>query len=182
MQKEKPYQLLLVAFLSLYFHSCIPQHKVAVTKKQLSQQDSLLQVYDHQLDQLEVKRKEKEALNETDDTANTRIRQYFEKTRAEISELHQENTILIGTVEIKKEDWDRLKKNLSTCLNATKIVVYCSGGNCEDSEFAALTLKEAGAPLDRIAVYAGGITDWTAKGLPIEVGARNSGNLRPANP
>jgi rhodanese-related sulfurtransferase len=71
---------------------------------------------------------------------------------------------------------------LPTCLNATKIVVYCSGGNCEDSEFAALTLKEAGAPLDRIAVYAGGITDWTAKGLPIEVGARNSGNLRPANP
>ena len=68
---------------------------------------------------------------------------------------------------------------LSTCLNATKIVVYCSGGNCEDSEFAALTLKDAGAPLDRIAVYAGGIADWAAKGLPIELGVRNSGNLRP---
>ncbi len=71
---------------------------------------------------------------------------------------------------------------LPACLNATKIVVYCTGGNCEDSEFAALTLKEAGAPLERIVVYAGGMTEWAAKGFPIEVGGRNSGNMRPANP
>ena len=71
---------------------------------------------------------------------------------------------------------------LPACLNATKIVVYCSGGNCEDSEFAALTLKDAGALLERIVVYAGGMTEWAAKGLPIEVGGRNSGKMRPANP
>ena len=71
---------------------------------------------------------------------------------------------------------------LPACLNATKIVVYCSGGNCEDSEFAALTLKDAGTLLERISVYAGGMTEWAAKGLPIEVGERNSGNMRPANP
>ncbi len=71
---------------------------------------------------------------------------------------------------------------LPACLNATKIVVYCTGGNCEDSEFAALALKDAGTPLERIVVYAGGITEWTAKGWPIEVGARNSGDRRSAKP
>src|SRR5258707_295938 len=61
---------------------------------------------------------------------------------------------------------------LPACLNATKIVVYCSGGNCEDSEFAALTLKDAGALLERIVVYAGGMTEWAAKGWPVEIGER----------
>jgi len=71
---------------------------------------------------------------------------------------------------------------LSVCLNATKIVVYCTGGDCEDSEFAALTLKDAGAPLERIVVYAGGITEWAAKGLPVEIGERKSGTMRGAKP
>ncbi len=120
MQKMRSYQLLIIAFFSLYYCSCIPQHKVAATKKELSQQDSLLQLFDHQFDQLEVKRKEKESLNETDDTANARIRNFFNKTRDEIEQLHKENTILIGTVEVKKDDWERLRKNLAICLNATK--------------------------------------------------------------
>lgn len=71
---------------------------------------------------------------------------------------------------------------LPACMNASKIVVYCTGGNCEDSEFAALTLKDADVPPERIVVYAGGMTEWTAKGLPIETGGRNSGNKRPAKP
>ena len=120
MRKIGAYRLCLAFLLSIYLYSCVPQHKVAATKKQLSQQDSLLQVYDQQLDKLEIKRKEKEALNETDDTANMRIRQFFDKTREEIEQLHNENTVLIGTVEVKKDDWDRLRKNLSVCLNATK--------------------------------------------------------------
>jgi rhodanese-related sulfurtransferase len=71
---------------------------------------------------------------------------------------------------------------LPVCLSATKIVVYCSGGSCEDSEFAALTLKEAGVPAERIVVYAGGMTEWAAKKFPIEIGGRNSGNLGAAHP
>jgi rhodanese-related sulfurtransferase len=69
---------------------------------------------------------------------------------------------------------------LPVCLNATKIVVYCTGGDCEDSEFAALTLKDAGAPLERIVVYAGGMTEWAANGLPVEIGERKSGTMRGA--
>jgi rhodanese-related sulfurtransferase len=71
---------------------------------------------------------------------------------------------------------------LPACLSATKIVVYCTGGSCEDSEFAALTLKEAGVPPDRIVVYTGGMTDWAANKYPIEIGERNSGSLPAAHP
>jgi rhodanese-related sulfurtransferase len=71
---------------------------------------------------------------------------------------------------------------LPACQNARSIVVYCTGGNCEDSEFAALSLKEAGVPQERLAVYVGGITEWAAKAWPVEIGERKSGNMRTANP
>jgi rhodanese-related sulfurtransferase len=67
---------------------------------------------------------------------------------------------------------------LPACLSAVKVIVYCTGGHCEDSEFAALALKDAGVPADRILVYAGGITDWTSRHRPVELGGRKSG-LRP---
>jgi rhodanese-related sulfurtransferase len=71
---------------------------------------------------------------------------------------------------------------LPACLNATKVVVYCAGGDCEDSEFAALALIEAGIPQERLFIYAGGMTEWATNGVPIEYGERKSGNLQPAKP
>ena len=71
---------------------------------------------------------------------------------------------------------------LPACLTATKVVVYCTGGNCEDSEFAALALKEASVPPDRLFVYAGGVTEWTAHGWPLESGERKSGLLQNGRP
>jgi len=112
--------ILLPLAAALIFQACVPQGKVRSTKKQLSQQDSLLQDYSKQLGTLDEKRKNKEQLNELDDTANSRIQQFIEKTKTEIDQLHQENTVLIGTVEVNKDDWEKLRKNLSTCLNATK--------------------------------------------------------------
>ena len=67
---------------------------------------------------------------------------------------------------------------LPVCLNATRVVVYCAGGECEDSHFAAQLLREAGIPAEQLFVYAGGITEWDGGRLPIETGARKSGNLR----
>lgn len=58
-----------------------------------------------------------------------------------------------------------------------KIVVYCTGGDCEDSEFATTRLTEYGVDPSRLYVYAGGIDDWTARGMPIERGARLSGDV-----
>jgi len=66
---------------------------------------------------------------------------------------------------------------LPVCLNALQVVVYCTGGECEDSEFAAIMLRDAGVPSESLFVYAGGITEWKASGLPLETGARGSGTL-----
>jgi rhodanese-related sulfurtransferase len=61
------------------------------------------------------------------------------------------------------------------CQSAQKIVIYCNGGNCEDSQFAALTLRDAQIPGEKLFVFTGGITDWTNRGYAIELGERNSG-------
>jgi rhodanese-related sulfurtransferase len=66
---------------------------------------------------------------------------------------------------------------LPLCLRAQKVVVYCTGGACEDSEFAAIMLRDAGVPRDSLYVYAGGITEWTNSGQPVETGGRQSGQL-----
>ena len=68
---------------------------------------------------------------------------------------------------------------LPVSLNAEKIVVYCSGGNCEDSEFAALMLRDAGVPAEKLFVYVGGIAEWTTNALPVERGSRGSAQLAP---
>lgn len=57
------------------------------------------------------------------------------------------------------------------------VVVYCTGGDCEDSEFAAATLRDAGIPVERLGVFGGGITQWAAAGLPVETGQRGSGQI-----
>jgi rhodanese-related sulfurtransferase len=62
------------------------------------------------------------------------------------------------------------------CQVAEQVVVYCTGGDCEDSEFAAIALRDAGVPAERLFVYGGGITEWKASGLPMETGQQNSGN------
>jgi len=67
---------------------------------------------------------------------------------------------------------------LPACLSAAKIVVYCTGGHCEDSEFAAVTLMEAGIPAQKISVYLGGMTDWLTQKKPVEEGDRKSGILK----
>lgn len=66
---------------------------------------------------------------------------------------------------------------LPACQSAERIVVYCMGGDCEDSEFTAITLQDVGIPKERLSVYGGGMTEWATNGLPVEIGGRRSGNL-----
>ncbi len=67
---------------------------------------------------------------------------------------------------------------LSVCQNAEKIVVYCTGGECEDSQFAAVALRDAGVPNQKLFVFTGGITEWNSRHFPVETGAQNSGQLQ----
>ena len=64
------------------------------------------------------------------------------------------------------------------CQSAKQIVVYCTGGDCEDSELTAIMLRDGGVPNQKLFVYVGGITEWDASGEPEETGARNSGQMR----
>jgi len=64
------------------------------------------------------------------------------------------------------------------CQSAQKVVIYCNGGNCEDSQFAALTLRDAQVPNGKLFVYTGGISDWTNRGHAVEIGERNSGRTQ----
>ncbi len=73
---------------------------------------------------------------------------------------------------------EELPNVLPACLNADQVVVYCTGGDCEDSEFGAITLRDAGIPADRLFVFIGGITEWSAEGYPVETGERQSGMIR----
>lgn len=67
------------------------------------------------------------------------------------------------------------------CQAAEQIVVYCNGGDCDDSESAALTLRDVGIATNKLFIYIGGFAEWTTNSLPVEVGERNSGKFRPAN-
>jgi 3-mercaptopyruvate sulfurtransferase SseA len=67
---------------------------------------------------------------------------------------------------------------LPACRAAEQIVVYCNGGDCDDSKTAVLLLKEVGIPDQKLLLYSGGITEWTGTHQPVETGARNSGSLK----
>lgn len=66
------------------------------------------------------------------------------------------------------------------CQVAQRVVVYCHGGDeCDDSIQAALTLRDVlHVPKENLLVYGGGFTEWCSNGLPVEIGERNSGQMR----
>jgi rhodanese-related sulfurtransferase len=67
---------------------------------------------------------------------------------------------------------------LQAAPGTSRVVVYCNGGNCEDSEYAAATLKDFLAEPETLCVYVGGIEEWRARAMPVETGARGSGVLQ----
>ncbi len=79
-------------------------------------------------------------------------------------------------------DWYRVENYIPTvlpaCQMAQEIMVYCNGGECDDSIKAATFLREAGVPADKLRVYVGGFSEWSTNRMPIELGQRNSGNVR----
>jgi len=61
---------------------------------------------------------------------------------------------------------------LAACATAQQIIVYCTGGDCEDSELAAGLLIQSGVPRERVFVYPGGFTEWSAHDSPLATGPR----------
>ena len=75
-----------------------------------------------------------------------------------------------------------LPELLPACTVAETVVVYCSGGECEDSVFATRLLLSAGVAADRLRVFMGGLKEWSALGQPVESGVRNSVTIKGAQP
>lgn len=63
---------------------------------------------------------------------------------------------------------------LAASTAAEQVVVYCRGGECEDSGLAAGLLLSSGIPAAKLLVYDGGYAEWIANGLPTETGPRRS--------
>jgi rhodanese-related sulfurtransferase len=76
-------------------------------------------------------------------------------------------------------DYYRPERHLAAVLPlvqlAHEVVVYCEGGDCEDSQLTAMFLKDNGIPADKLKVYVGGMHEWRAQGFPVEKGERGSG-------
>jgi len=53
---------------------------------------------------------------------------------------------------------------------ADKVIVYCNGGDCEDSIYLCTDLVEAGVPHEMIYVYTGGWKEWAGRNMPIATG------------
>jgi rhodanese-related sulfurtransferase len=69
---------------------------------------------------------------------------------------------------------------LEACTLAQEIVVYCNGGECIDSTESAFLLGQT-VPKEKLLVYLGGLTEWAANRMPIEMGDRKSGRLLGTN-
>lgn len=58
----------------------------------------------------------------------------------------------------------------AAAMGAEKVIVYCGGGDCEDSIFMSRELQDMGVPYDAIYLFEGGWKEWSAKGLHTEKG------------
>ncbi|HIG29860.1 MAG TPA: hypothetical protein EYQ50_19505 [Verrucomicrobiales bacterium] len=65
---------------------------------------------------------------------------------------------------------ETIEQILLQCEIADKIVVYCTGGECEDSILAAGDLTEFGIDPEQISIFKDGITEWQTQEMPIDVG------------
>lgn len=65
---------------------------------------------------------------------------------------------------------DCLGALLDYAMSAEKIIVYCNGGQCEDSVFLCCDLADFEIPCERLYLYRGGWEEWSKKGMPIAKG------------
>ncbi len=115
-------QALLLTCIAILLFSCVPQQKATTHQQQLSVLDSQLMKHQKSLKELDAKRQKKQDGNEMDDTVSSRIKKFIGMTNSEIDKLVAQNSILIGDVEVDKNDWNRLKKALTLSQKTSKLI------------------------------------------------------------
>jgi len=71
---------------------------------------------------------------------------------------------------------EQLNEILEYCFSVTKVVIYCTSDDCDDSEVAASLLMDNGIDWNLIYIYDAGITKWKST-MSFEIGQRDSGNI-----
>lgn len=71
-----------------------------------------------------------------------------------------------GAVNLPREDILLAKTKVIPGDEARRLVVYCSGEDCEDARIVAKGLSALG--YSKVSVYAGGWEEWTASGAPVQ--------------
>lgn len=76
---------------------------------------------------------------------------------------------LPGALSVPRADMDSVFVDLQILLTKDQpVVVYCAGQSCDDSVAVATFLKQQG--LDQVAVFEGGMTEWSEAKLDVEKG------------
>ena len=76
-----------------------------------------------------------------------------------------------GAIQADHYNLDECVENLLDHVSgAEKIIVYCNGGDCEDSKFLCGDLHECDVPCEAIYAYYGGWEEWQHAGMPVETG------------
>jgi hypothetical protein len=118
MRKPGTLSYLLFSIIALSFFSCVPQQKAATSKKDLARVDSQLVKHSAGLKKLDDKRRLKDDRNQIDSAANDRIKKFIDKTNTEIETLVRQNSVIIQGTEISRDDWNKLRKALSSTRTA----------------------------------------------------------------
>lgn len=63
---------------------------------------------------------------------------------------------------------DYIEPVLDAAQFADKVIVYCTGGQCELSEYVCKDLIDFDVPYEIIYLYEGGWNEWESSGQPIE--------------
>ena len=97
MKKAISLNFILISLIAAFLFSCTPQKKaVTSTKNEMAAIDKRLIDQGNILNSLEEKGKNKQELNQIDDTTGYRFRQFIGNTQKEIIKLIDQNTVLIG--------------------------------------------------------------------------------------
>ena len=76
-----------------------------------------------------------------------------------------------GAIQCDPYQIERYLQNTMDRINGVeRIIVYCNGGECEDSIFMCRELVEAGVLPDTLDLYPGGWKEWTARNMPVARG------------
>ncbi len=76
-----------------------------------------------------------------------------------------------GALQCDHYELDNYLPNvLPLAEGAEKVIVYCNGGDCEDSIFMCQDLITAGISYDNLYLFSGGWQAWKAGGMPIDTG------------